>query len=308
MDSSNTDFGEPPKGITTWVTEDGIRVLRIHYSADPGKDPETDAGKRWLDEYLKGYIGGIKGKDWKSEMDIDFSVFRGKAVYPTFSSELHIASRQLDPIRGVPIIRGWDFGLTPACTFSQLTPSSRWLIFPCLHTTDREGIGITTFGQEVVEYSNLTYQGFKFVDYGDPAAFQRSQVDERTCAMVLSSMGVNLMPGDVGSRSRDDIVRVQLERLVNGVPFVQVCPTASFMIQGFAGGFQYQEIGKTGIFTEEHAKNAFSHAHEGLQYAASRMFKSSDPQGRHGTMGSMNGRRKAQHGFSNWANKPTNWA
>lgn len=221
----------------------------------------------------------MEGKDWKSEMEIDFSVYSGKAVYPPFREEVHVAKSQLVPIPGIPILRGWDAGLTPACSFSQLIPG-RYNIFEGLHTTGREGVGITRFGQEVVEYSNVMFPGFKFQDYGDPALLQRSQVDERTCAQVLATMGIAIIPGMVGSKARDDVMRVQFERMVDGRPFVQVCPTAVFMIEGFKGAFQYKRIGQTEMFLSDHEKNDCSHVQESLQYVASRIFQVGDPQGR----------------------------
>jgi len=294
---------EPPKGVKTWTTEDGITIVRVHWTSDPDKNPESVEGREWLKHKLVGYQGGMDGPSWKSEMDIDFSVFRGKAVYPQFNEETHVAKQPIQPIQGVPILVGWDAGLTPSCSFSQLSPTPRWLIYEALHTTGKEGIGITRFAQHAIEYRNNKYPGFKFLDYGDPAFFQKSQVDERTCAQVLANLGINIIPGVVGSKSRDEVVRVQLERMIDGKPFVQVCPSATFMIDGFKGGYQFKEIGSTKIYTTEHEKNAYSHSHEALSYSASRIFNVRDPQNREGLMSATSGRQgrmTAQRGFSNW--------
>lgn len=279
------------------MTDDGIVVLRMHYSADDDKDPETEKGKFWLKNRLVGYPGGIKGPNWRSEMEIDFTVYRGKPVYPGFVESVHVAPSTLIPARGVPILRGWDAGLTPACAFSQLVPGPRWLIFEGLHTTGREGVGITRFAQEVIEYSNMTYPGHRFQDYGDPAFFQRSQTDERTCAQILKSMGIDIIPGAIGSKTRDEVVRVQLERMIDGQPLVRVCPTAKWMIEGFKGGFQFREIGTSGQYMDDHLKNDFSHVQEALQYVASCIFSTQDPQGR-------NPVRNKPAGASNWLSKP----
>jgi hypothetical protein len=292
-----SNVSAPIPGVSRWETQDGILVLRVHYSADDDKNPATPEGQRWLASRLVGYPGGIKGHDWLSEMEIDFSVYRGKAVYPGFSEAVHVAGSVIIPFQGVTMLRGWDFGLTPACTFSQLVPGPRWLIFPCMETSDREGIGITRFAQEVIEYSNLTYPGFKFQDHGDPAMYQRSQVDERTCAQILKTMGVEIIPGAVGSKSRDEIVRVQLERMIDGKAMVQVCPTARFMIGGFKGGYQFRQIGQTETYLDEHEKNEYSHPHEALSYTASCIFEARNPQQREAK------RFKAQ-GASNWLNRP----
>jgi hypothetical protein len=287
----------PLPGITQWETKDGIVVIRVHYSADPDKDPATPEGKKWLDNRLVGYPGGVRGHAWRSEMEIDFSVFHGKPIYPTFVESIYVASSNLIPIKGVPMLRGWDAGLTPACAFSQLVPGPRWLIFPCLHSSGREGVGMTRFAKEVIEYSNIVYPGFRFIDHGDPAMFQRSQVDERTCSEILGTFGVDIIPGEVGSQSRDEKVRAQLERMIDGKPLVRVCPTARFMINGFKGGFQYVQIGQTGIYTKDHVKNEYSHPHEALQYTASCIFAVNE-------MATGNQDRHRVRGISNWLKKP----
>jgi hypothetical protein len=264
-----------------WTTEDGMTVIRIHHTADPGKNPATMEGATWLARTLKGYPGGQKGKNWKSEMDIDFSVYGGKAVVPSFNEEIHVAKERLIPVKGLSILRGWDTGLTPACSFTQIVPGPYWYIFEGLSTAhEDDAVGMNTFGPEVVEYSNLMYPGWKFLDYGDPALYQRSQADLNTAAAVLRGLGIVVIPGEVGSLSRDDTFRVQFERLVNGRPFVQVCPTAITMIEGLKGGFQYKRIAQTNMYLTEHEKNDISHVLEGCEYTASRIFKSSDPKGR----------------------------
>jgi hypothetical protein len=224
----------------------------------------------------------MKGKAWLSEMEIDFSIYGGKAVYPSFSEEMHVAKEPLKPVKGLPILRGWDAGLTPACSFSQIVPGPYWLIFEGLSTAQEDdAVGMTTFGPQVVEYSNLMFPGFKFQDYGDPALYKRSEADKNTAAAILRGLGIFVTPGEVGSLARDDLVRVQFERLVNGLPFVRVCPTAVTMIEGFKGGFQYKRIGQTQMYMTEHEKNDVSHVQESLQYTASRIFKSSDARAQH---------------------------
>lgn len=283
-----------PKGIRTWTTPDGISVIRVHYSADPERDPDSEAGAAWLAKKMASgmYPGGIKGKAWQKEQEIDFSMFGGKAVYPQFAFDLHVAKTKLFPIKGRPILRGWDFGLTPAASFSQITAEPYWNIFPCLHTAGREGVGINAFAQEAVEYSNLMYPDCSFLDYADPSGGERSQNDAKTAFAWLGSFGITPIKGVVSSRTRDQIIQLLLERMVMGRPFVQICPTATFMIDGFKGGFQYHQIGQSEYYTSDHEKNEYSHPHEALQYVASRVFNIHDPRDLKN--------RKRQVGFSNW--------
>ena len=36
------------KGIDDYMTKDGVRVLRVHYSADEDKAPNTKGGANWM--------------------------------------------------------------------------------------------------------------------------------------------------------------------------------------------------------------------------------------------------------------------
>jgi hypothetical protein len=70
------------RGITDKITSDGVRVLRVHYSADVGKDLDTKAGKVWIAKSLIGYPGGMTGAKWRREMEIDFNAQGGQLVFP----------------------------------------------------------------------------------------------------------------------------------------------------------------------------------------------------------------------------------
>ena len=70
------------KGINDYVTKDGVRVLRVHYSADEDKDPNTKEGSDWMAKSLVGYPGGTSGAKWRREMEIDFNAQGGQLVFP----------------------------------------------------------------------------------------------------------------------------------------------------------------------------------------------------------------------------------
>jgi len=70
------------QGINDYITGDGVRVLRIHYTADPDKDITTPNGKQWMAKSLVGYPGGLIGAKWRREMEIDFDAQGGQLVFP----------------------------------------------------------------------------------------------------------------------------------------------------------------------------------------------------------------------------------
>ncbi|MBK8583278.1 MAG: hypothetical protein IPL86_16115 [Flavobacteriales bacterium] len=67
----------------------------------PGKSEE------WIKVYILGQYG---------------TVLDGKAVYPEYRDEYHCAGDILEPLRGVGLILGWDYGRTPSCLSADDLP------------------------------------------------------------------------------------------------------------------------------------------------------------------------------------------
>lgn len=93
------------EGFLLKRNKQGHRVIRLHYSADPDKNPSTEKGKSWFETESRKYIGGTSDLKWRREMEIDFSAGSGELVFPWFLE----AEPQLciDP---VPMrAEGWSF-------------------------------------------------------------------------------------------------------------------------------------------------------------------------------------------------------
>ena len=99
------------KGINDYITADGVRVLRIHYTADPDKDIMTTKGRDWLAKSLVGYPGGLIGAKWRREMEIDFNAQGGQLVFPHM--ERHKGRIELPIWKAVPedwkLYGGFDY-------------------------------------------------------------------------------------------------------------------------------------------------------------------------------------------------------
>ncbi|MDE1828664.1 MAG: hypothetical protein KGH65_05895, partial [Candidatus Micrarchaeota archaeon] len=136
-------------------TAENLAHLPSNYYSNlaKGKDPD------FVKVYIDGQYGYVKD---------------GKPVYSEYNDAIHC--KECEPITGKPIRRGWDFGLTPACSFSQLLPSGQWIVFDEL-TSD--SMGIDRFSERVLTHTRERWGGFQFTDFGDPAGQQRAQTDER---------------------------------------------------------------------------------------------------------------------------------
>ncbi|WP_435310653.1 hypothetical protein [Primorskyibacter sedentarius] len=221
--------------------------------------------------YLRGMAG--KSDDWiKVNLANEYGfVMDGKPVYPTYVDSLHC--REFDVIPGLPIIRGWDYGLTPACMFAQLTPRGQ-LRFIDEMTATRSGIG--TFTDEVLKHCAMKYPGFEFIDEGDPAGDAGKGLkdnDTRSCFEIQAAKGINVNPGPVSLELRLESVRYGLNTLVDGEPALVVHPCCKMFRKGFQGGYQFRRMQIRGEhYTDKPDKNHYSHPHDAGQYIASRVF------------------------------------
>jgi len=246
----------------------GVYVARIHYTADPDKrDPA------WIENEKEGATSA----GWEREMEINFNVSIEKPFYPEFRYDFHVAKTPLQPILGRPILRGWDYGLTPATVFSQTTAKGQLLFFRELQSTD---CGITNHGKVVVSESNTFYSAYSFNDIGDPAGNQRSQNDEKTANELLFQLyNISVQPGELTLTGRGEAVRYYLTTLTpDGQPMLLLDPTLAILIGGFTGGYHRKNI--AGRLMDEPEKNEFSHLMDCLSYVCASSYKSRGLEGK----------------------------
>lgn len=81
----------PMRGLRKWQLQNGGKVLEVHYTSDPHKDPDRD-GALWVEERLAEYPGGKDGPLWRQEMEIDFHAYQGGLVFPDWDSSRHVVS------------------------------------------------------------------------------------------------------------------------------------------------------------------------------------------------------------------------
>ena len=212
-----------------------------------GKDPE----------FVKVYIDGEYG-----------FIIEGKPVYPEYSDPVHC--KPCGPIKGKAIRRGWDFGLTPACTFSQILPSGQWIVFDEM-TSD--SMGVDRFSDDVLRHCSQEYPEWDFEDYGDPAGAQRAQTDEKTCFQILRAKGIEIAPGEQTEAIRIESVKKPLNTMIDGKPGFQLDPRCKYLRRGFMGGYRFARMQTSSEkYHEKPEKNVYSHPHDALQYDATRLF------------------------------------
>ena len=272
LDAIDLNFPEippvPPKypmqGIEIWQNpKNKFLIFDCHYTANEGKrSPE------WRDAIKQS----MPARDFAMEYEKSWHTYEGLPVYADFSKQLHVSTTDLKPEPGLPLLLGWDFGLTPACILAQLQ-ETRLIIFKEYIGTN---IGITRFSEQVynyikTRYTTWTYNEDSILSFIDPAGFQRNQVDERTCSQALRDQGFKrIEPGPLDFESRKQAVEHFLVRQTQGMPCLLLdhrnTPT---LIDGFAGGYRFNDSELERQSNKlRPIKDRYSHPHDALQYLA----------------------------------------
>ena len=238
-------------------------------------NPEADNLKHLPYDY---YVNAGTGKD-KEFINVYLACeygmsISGRPVYEkTFRRLRHVANEPLSPIKSkaYPVIVGIDVGRTPAAAFTQLTPSGTLNVVSELTS---ENMGIKTFIEtlllpHIAEY----YQGCELVFAPDPAAWQKSQVNEDSPVDVMRRYGFRIVkPKTNKPLMRIEAVEQFLTQDIDDKPGFQIDPTkCPVLMEGFRGRYRWKETRQGGIITSgqtpQIVKDFVSHVHDALQYA-----------------------------------------
>lgn len=218
------------------------------------------AGKsgEWVKVYVKGQYG---------------SVHDGKPVFTDWNDALHVA--ELQPLAGVQLKIGLDFGLTPAAVITQNDAHGRLLVIDELCGED---IGIRQFLENALipHLIDVYPDHWKRKDeliqfYGDPAGEQKAQTDEKSCFEEVRAKSLKIRAGKSNAwLPRYGAVAWFLSKLAGGRPMFLLDPCCAVLRKGFNGGYKYRRIQVIGEerYTDEPMKNKYSHPHDALQYVA----------------------------------------
>lgn len=191
----------------------------------------------------------------------------GRPVFEGFRREFHVATSPLTPIDDParPLIVGVDFGLSPACTISQIDPRGRMLTYADIAS---DNMGIYRFIHERLKPLLASrFRGLPVIVIGDPAGNQRVQTDEKTVLDVLREEGFDAHPASTNNIVRR-IASVEelLSRVIDGKAAHLIDPSCTSLIGGMAGGYRYR-VKRNGDIEDRPDKGPLSHVCDAHQYA-----------------------------------------
>jgi terminase large subunit-like protein len=199
-------------------------------------------------------------------------VREGKAVIHEYSDQVHCAKEKLQPVGGVPIRIGLDFGLTPAALFAQKLADGRWIWFDEVVSED---MGITRFCIPLINKIQ-SYAKHSFAPlYGDPAGNARMQTDEQTVFQVINAQLSNarLPLYSLGAPSNDFMLRREAigkacQRMIDGKPGFLISPDVKVARKGLRGAYCFKRMKVVGDerYHDVPDKNTYSHVIEAGGY------------------------------------------
>ena len=230
-------FWQPPNENTPNLREGYYDDLRKDYADNPD----------WVALYVEGKPG---------------TTVQGKLVYNRFIRKTHVATGPLIWSKGT-LFAGWDnSGNYPACVVCQMPYPGHVQV---LREYTQDNMGIVDFTRWVVADRNERYPKATWVEWADPAGFNRFSKKDgglTSNSEMMMEMGVEISPSDNNWAARREAVEKQMS-YIDGCLIDGSC---NRLISGFLGGYCYKEIGTTGIFQDKPMKNKFSHIHDALQY------------------------------------------
>jgi hypothetical protein len=257
---------EKPEGFKVYKQPGGLIDKGGVYVENPEAEniPNLPGGYEY---YLKQIQG--KNKEWiKVYACAQYgTISSGKPVYPEYNDDLHC--KDVKPYPGLPLLLGFDYGLTPACVVGQINPRGQLRIFADLLGED---MGIRQFARDSVKpFIAMNFPGYRIQATGDPAGNRRADSDEKTCFMELAEAGIPAMPAITNEFvARREAVASYLTKLIDGQGGLAVHPDSRLIRKGFNGGYHYKRVQVTGDerYRDVPEKNSYSHPHDALQYMA----------------------------------------
>lgn len=251
----------PMEGVEVWKNKGNkFFIFQLHYSADEAKRS---------DEWRVAAKSGMPIRDWNQEYEIKWDSFEGLPVYADWNRKVHLAQKDITPKLGLPLLIGYDFGLTPAAIIGQLREDQLFVF--------KEFIGFNTdaelFSERVISECRILFQEWQNLEkswlcFIDPSGTFRKDTDSGTCAMVLDAKGYKSIPGPVSFEARKKGVNEFLTKMSRGRPALVVsregCPV---LVRGFEGGYQFPEKAQEREPDKlRPLKNSYSHVHDAFQY------------------------------------------
>lgn len=252
-----------------WSNLEGKYSDFARYEPNWWDDPEHD------ENWWKHATSGLTQHEINQMYLKSFAVPEGKPVYPDFNRMVNVTETQVG--RSTMYI-GWDLGYHfPAVSFWQRNTRDQWVGHRCIQGFDES---FADFCARAIEMASSFYdrRNTPEIHCVPPDSRQAYRTRSRTGAindfeeiklqwkLYGHEPQIYVAFGDRQTRTiespRLKETRTLWKLRKDGEPGAIVHPSMDFFIEGCEGGYCY----RTGVDTEEPAKNEYSHLQESFQH------------------------------------------
>lgn len=200
------------RGVAKFVTKRGGDGIRIHYSADPDKDPLTDEGAAWFAGEVAKQEGGFDGADWQQHMEINPQSLAGTRAIPYWDK---IAPQVIIPDIPYELASLWtldsglDYGArnkTVWQVFANDYEGNRYMVYEIAVPANEVG-GIYGFAAMMKQSPFLTRVNGRIC--ADPTIWNKDQNVHGglvSKAQIFAQAGVRLVPAKTNGQEADEVL------------------------------------------------------------------------------------------------------
>ena len=281
-------YEEPIKGMKIWTNrKNKYRVIKLHYTADPDKDPSTEKGAIWYKKVREKY----NEFEWECEYEMNPEAAHGQRIYPEFEPEQHVcAPFDLDKAGPHTKYRIIDHGVTAptavvwiavfhdrVVVYREHYEAEKTIDYHTDKIKEYEGWLPRNPGEENTPWDEIRFakcnSNVEKIDFPliDPATAKRTQMGKNTVYQEYTSKrnGLTLIYGDNSWLSGLNGIKNLLKAVVpggSGEKFFQVFSTCKNTIHEF---LNYRVNNKPGepVTIDSPPKKQQDHTLDCIRYA-----------------------------------------
>ena len=222
-------------------------------------NPNADNLVNLAPTYYTNLVAG-KPPDWINvylRVKYGFSQ-SGLPVFRSFKEHIHVAKKELLYNHQLLVVVGLDPGIGgTGAAIGQMDLFGRMIV---LDEIVCQGVGAMRFVDDYLKpLLKNKYPGADVVISIDPAADNRTQIDEMTVANSLRKRGFKVQTAHTNKiDARISAVDFYFNRLVDGEAALLINASCKHMIRALAGGYRYN-VTKAGVTALEPCKDKHSH-------------------------------------------------
>lgn len=213
-------------------------------------------------EWVKRYVHAQYGID-PSGTAVFASTFLPKNQYGPW----HVVP-SIEPVSGMALIVGQDFGRDPCAVICQVDHNGRLLVLEEV-ISNKMGLELHVGTRLRPTLMAERYRGYGIAVVGDPAGIAKGNIHEQTSFDFLRSAGFHAFPAstnDIDPRIRA-VEGWLLSARAGGAGMLIDASRCPELVRALQGGYRFENTPKTGEMKVKPLKNKYSHVADALQYA-----------------------------------------